>query len=52
MRCEPITLDIDPRVTPSDLKALGNTLQDKSKWFRKYYRKRYSEVSNEMEQHV
>lgn len=52
MRREPITLEIENRMTSSELKDLGETLQDKSKWFRKYYQKRYSEVSNEIEQHV
>ena len=52
MRREPITLEIENRMTSSELKDLGETLQDKSKWFRKYYQKRYSGVSNEIEQHV
>lgn len=52
MRREPITLEIDRRISPKELKALGDTLQDKSKWFRKYYKKRYSDLSNEIEQHV
>lgn len=52
MRGEPITLEIDNRITPIDLRGLGETLQDKSSWFRKYYKKRYSELSNEIEQHV
>ena len=52
MRGEPITLEIENRITPIDLRGLGETLQDKSSWFRKYYKKRYSELSNEIEQHV
>lgn len=52
MRAEPITLEIDNRIMPVDLRRLGETLQDKSSWFRKYYKKRYSELSNEIERHV
>lgn len=52
MRCEPITLDIDERINPDKLKELGETLQDKSKWFRKYYKERYSQLSNEIERYV
>lgn len=52
MRREPITLEIDKRITSNDLKNIGGTLQDKSKWFRKYYVKRYSELSNKIEQSV
>ena len=52
MRREPITLDIDKRITPAEFQCLGETLQDKSKWFRKYYKQRYSQLSNEIEQYV
>lgn len=52
MRREPITLEIDKRISPQDLKGLGDTLKEKSKWFRKYYKNRYLELSNEIEQHV
>ena len=52
MRREPITLEIDSRVTPEMLKASGNTLQERSKYFRTYYRKRYTDLSNEIEQYI
>ncbi|MDO4190786.1 MAG: glycosyltransferase [Bacteroidales bacterium] len=52
MRCHPITLDIDQRIAPTQLLSTGDTLQERSKWFRHHYIKRYGELSNEMEQHV
>lgn len=52
MRKFPITLDIEERITPEQLSRIGETTLDKTKWFRRYYIQRYSEISNEKEQYV
>lgn len=52
MRKFPITLDVDKRITPEQLSKIGETTLDKSKWFRHYYKQRYTDISNEIERYV
>lgn len=52
MRPSPITLDIDERVSPEQLQQKGETIRDVAKWFRKYYKQRYSDMSNEIDKNV
>ena len=52
MRKFPITLDVDKRITPEQLSKIGESTLDKSKWFRHYYKQRYTDISNEIERYV
>jgi 1-acyl-sn-glycerol-3-phosphate acyltransferase len=48
----PAHLEIDKRISPSEMKMYGETLQQQAAAMRKYYQKRYSEIANKIEQNV
>lgn len=48
----PIELHLGKRITPIEQKQLGESVQSRTKWFRKYYINRLSEISNRIEQYV
>ncbi len=52
LRKWPIRIEIDPRITPTEIQAQGLTLREQSSWFRKYYKRRYTEIANRIEQDV
>lgn len=48
----PIHLEIDRRISPSELETYGETLRQQASYMRQYYRKRYEETANRIEQDV
>ena len=46
-----ISLDVDRHFSPEEVVSLG-TLKQRASWFRKYYKSRYDEVSDEYEQYA
>ena len=46
-----ISLDVDRHFSPEEVLSLG-TLKQRASWFRKYYKSRYDEVSDEYEQYA
>lgn len=52
MRPFPITLEVNGRVTPQQLAEIGETTMERAKWFRQYYKDRYTDISNEIEKNV
>ena len=46
-----ISLDVDRHFSPEEIISLG-TLKQRASWFRKYYKSRYDEVSDEYEQYA
>lgn len=52
LRRSPISLHIEKRISPEEAEKLGDTMLERSKWFRHFYIRRLSEISNEIEQNV
>ncbi|MBE6209971.1 MAG: glycosyltransferase [Rikenellaceae bacterium] len=48
----PAHLEIDARITPAQMKSFGQTLQEQASSMRKYYKRRYTEIANRVEQDV
>ena len=48
----PIILEIDKRITISELGNYGRTLKEQASYMRKYYIRRYNEISDRIEQDV
>ena len=48
----PIALHIENRVTPQEANKLGEIIMDRAKWFRRYYTRQLSDISNEIEQNI
>ncbi len=48
----PIRIEIDKRISVSDLQTFGESLRVQASSMRKYYKKRYSEMANKIEQDV
>lgn len=48
----PAHLEIDARITPAQMKHFGQTLQEQASSMRKYYKRRYTEIANRVEQDV
>ena len=46
-----ISLDVDRHFSPEEVTSLG-TLKQRASWFRKYYKSRYDELSDEYEQYA
>lgn len=46
-----IRLDIDKRIPSEEVQKIGE-LKDRASWFRKYYRSRYQELCDEVEQNI
>ena len=52
MRKWPIQLHIGSRINNTELKAIGDTDREICKWFRKYYKAKYEEISDNIEKNV
>lgn len=48
----PAHLEIDSRISPEQMKNYGDTLQEQASAMRKYYKRRYKEIANRLEQNV
>lgn len=48
----PIRIEIDKRISPAELSTYGETLKEQASYMRKYYKKRYTEMCNKIEQDV
>jgi len=48
----PIRIEIDRRISPNELSTFGDTLKQQASYMRKYYKRRYSEIANKIEQDV
>ena len=48
----PIRIEIDKRITPSEFNTFGDTLKQQASYMRQYYKKRYWEIANKIEQDV
>lgn len=48
----PVHIEIDRRITPSELRTFGETTKAQASYMRKYYIRRYNEISDRIEQHV
>ena len=48
----PIRIEIDKRITPDELNTFGDTLKQQASYMRQYYKKRYWEIANKIEQDV
>lgn len=48
----PVRIEIGERITPEALLQCGETLREQASWLRKWYRTRFAEIADEMEQHV
>ena len=48
----PIRIEIDRRISPTELQSLGDTTLAQASSLRKYYKKRYAEMANRIEQDV
>lgn len=52
LRKWPIRIEIDKRLSPEEMTAYGHTPRAQASSLRKYYRHRYAEIANRMEQDV
>ena len=48
----PIRIEIDKRICPEEMQSFGQTLRAQASSLRKYYRQRYAEIANKIEQDV
>ena len=48
----PIHMEIDPRISPESMKQKGETLREQASSMRKYYKERYTQIANRIEQYV
>ena len=48
----PIRIEIDKRISPEELQSLGDIPREQASSLRKYYKRRYSEIANRIEQDV
>jgi len=52
LRKSPIRLEIDERISTTQLSHYGETLKEQASYMRKYYKHRYTEIVNKIEQNV
>lgn len=52
LRKWPIRLEIDRRISPEELQTYGQIPMEQASYMRKYYKRRYTEIANRMEQDV
>lgn len=52
LRKWPIRIEIDTRISPERLQSLGKTLIEQASSLRKYYKRRYIDIANRLEQYV
>ena len=48
----PIRMEIDKRISPKELQSLGDIPREQASSLRKYYKRRYAEIANRIEQDV
>lgn len=48
----PIHMEIDPRISPESMRTKGETLREQASSMRKYYKERYAQIANRIEQYV
>lgn len=48
----PIHIEIDKRIPTDELQSFGETLKSQASYMRKYYKRRYTEIANKIEQNV
>ncbi|MCQ2184069.1 MAG: glycosyltransferase [Bacteroidales bacterium] len=52
LRSWPMTLELDRRISPQEMSRHGETLKERASYMRDYYRQRYAEIADRMEQNV
>ena len=52
LRSWPMHLEIDKRISPAELRTYGDTLLAQASYMRQYYKRRYTEIANKIEQDV
>lgn len=52
LRSWPMHLEIGKRISPAELRTYGETLLEQASYMRKYYKRRYIEIANKIEQDV
>ena len=52
MKKWPIHMEIDPRISPAQLRQHGETLREQASFMRQYYKERYAQLANRIEQNV
>ena len=52
LRKWPIRIELDKRLSPAEMLALGDTPREQASQMRKYYKRRYAEMANRIEQDV
>jgi 1-acyl-sn-glycerol-3-phosphate acyltransferase len=52
LRKWPVHMEIDKRITPEEMKSMGETTRHQASQMRKYYQKRYTEIADRIEQDV
>lgn len=52
LRRWPILLEMDGRISPEDLKQIGEEYKSQASWLRKYYKRRYTEIADKVEQTI
>ena len=52
LRKWPMHLDIDKRISPEEFRSFGANLKEQTSYMRRYYKRRYEELVNRMEQNV
>ena len=52
LRKWPIRIELDRRRSPAEMLTLGATPREQASYMRKYYKKRYTEIANRLEQDV
>ena len=50
LRKWPLRMEIDARITPEELLKMGETTRERASAMRKYYRRRYAEIADRIEQ--
>lgn len=48
----PMHLEIDRRISPSELRTMGETTREQASQMRRYYKERYTETADKIEQNV
>ena len=52
MKRWPIHMEIDQRISPESMVEMGETLREQASSMRKYYKERYAQIANRIEQYV
>jgi len=52
LRRWPIHLEMNGRISPEELKQIGDDYKSQASWLRKFYKRRYSEIADKVEQTI